>query len=108
MSDYGFDPKYLLVSLVKIYTYFYNYPEFLEFIVKDQRSFKIVNFEKVVLLKESEKIYLDYNIYETFKSLIDILKKLHQDIKANEVVYSLFRSIMMMLPKNSWIQLRIF
>jgi hypothetical protein len=88
MHDYGFDPKYLLVSLVKIYTYFYNYPEFLEFIVKDQRSFKIENFEKVIILKENEKIYLDYNVYEMFRSLIDILKNLHQEIKSKEVYYN--------------------
>ena len=64
MADYGFDPKYLLISIVKIYTFFINYNEFLEFIVKDERSFKIENFEKVLNLKEDEKIVEiipDYN-----------------------------------------------
>jgi hypothetical protein len=86
MADYGFDPKYLLISLVKIYTFFLNYNEFLEFIVKDERSYKIENFEKVLNLKEEGKISLDFEVYESFKKIIEILKNLSEEIKSREVL----------------------
>jgi ubiquitin conjugation factor E4 B len=87
MKEYGFDPKFILVSLVKCYIAFADYREFLEFVVKDQRSYRIDNFEKVVTLKEDNKIILDYEGYNRFLKVINDLKVLSEEFKANEINY---------------------
>jgi ubiquitin conjugation factor E4 B len=87
MHEYGFDPKFILVSLVNIYVYFKDYKEFLEFIVKDERSFKLENFDKVISLKENEKISIDYEVYDKFLDFIKNLKIISEDVKASTISY---------------------
>jgi ubiquitin conjugation factor E4 B len=87
MHEYGFDPKFILTSLINIYVYFIDYKEFLEFIVKDERSFKPENFDKVISLKEDEKISIDYEVFDKFLLLVKDLKWLSKEIKANEINY---------------------
>ncbi len=87
MHEYGFDPKFILVSLVNIYVYFKDYKEFLEFIVKDERSFKLENFDKVITLKSDEKISIEYEVYDKFILLINDLKDISHTIKSNMISY---------------------
>ena len=87
MHEYGFDPKFILVSLVNIYVYFKDYKEFLEFIVKDERSFKLENFDKVISLKEDEKISIDYEVYDKFILLVKDLKDISETIKSSMISY---------------------
>lgn len=85
MNEYGFDPKFILKSLVTIYLAFREYKEFLEFIVGDERSFKMENFEKVIQLREAEKITLDYEIFQEYKAFVDQLYKVKEEMKENQV-----------------------
>ena len=71
---------------MSIYVCFRDYKEFLEYIVKDERSFKIENFERVISLKEDEKITLEYDKYNNFKSMIGELKSVHKEIKLLQVI----------------------
>ena len=87
MTEYGFDPRFILKSLISIYISFKSYKEFLEFVVKDERSFKIENFERVIALKESEKISIPYDDYMDFIGLADKLKLVETEIKSKFVKY---------------------
>lgn len=87
MSEYKFDPKFILTSLVEIYLAFKDFPEFLEFVVKDERSYRIENFEKVIVLKENEKIRIDYGSIEDFSKLINELRLMSESLKSKEVKY---------------------
>lgn len=87
MNEYGFDPKFILSSLINIYVSFVDYKEFLEFIVKDERSYKNENFEKVMTIKERGKIKLDYETSEKFMKLVETLKDLYKDMKSKEISY---------------------
>src|SRR4051794_28797891 len=58
MKNYGFDPKFILTAIVTTYISFCNYNEFLELIVKDERSYKIQSFEKVKAIYGRGKIKL--------------------------------------------------
>lgn len=85
MTEYGFDPRFILKSLISIYISFISYKEFIEFVVKDERAFKIENFERVLDLKESEKISIPYDDYNEFMKLIEKLKDVEKEIKSKTV-----------------------
>ncbi len=57
----------------------------MEYVVKDERSFKIENFERVLTLKENEKISLDYEKVQELKEIIIELVKVSQEIKSQHV-----------------------
>lgn len=79
MTEYGFDPKFILISIISIYVSFVDYPEFIEYVVKDQRSFKLENFEKVFDLKEKGKINIPYNKSDYFIKFYELCKEAHKD-----------------------------
>ena len=85
MSEYNFNPKFILGSLVSIYASFVDYREFLEYIVMDERSFKISNFEKVVEIKESGRSKFDEEDYEKFTLTIQKLKDIQKEILSTQV-----------------------
>lgn len=87
MRDYGFDPKFILVSLVSIYVSFSEYKEFLELVVKDERSYKIGNFEKVKSIQTRGKITIPYESFEKFEVMINQLKIIEEEIKKNTINY---------------------
>jgi hypothetical protein len=86
MTEYGFDPRFILKSLISIYISFKSYREFLEFVVRDERAYKIENFERVLSLKESEKISIPYDEYMEFEKMIDKLKHVEAEIKSQMVI----------------------
>ncbi len=87
MKEYGFDPKFVLLSLVETYLAFIDYPDFLKYVVLDERSFKLENFEKVIGLKEDNKIKIEYFMYQKFLKLIEKLKIMKIEIEKNTVNY---------------------
>jgi ubiquitin conjugation factor E4 B len=87
MKEYGFDPIFILLSLVETYLAFIEYEDFLRSVVTDERSFKLVNFEKVIALKEDNKIKIEYMMYQKFLKLIEKLKAMKLENEANVVNY---------------------
>ncbi len=88
MSDYGFDPKYILISLVSTYISFLSHTEFLEYVVKDERSYKITNFDKVIDIFGRGKISgVSYEVLEKFEKLVGLLKDKEVEIKKKTVNY---------------------
>ena len=85
MSEYGFNPKFILGSLVSIYAAFVDYREFLEYIVMDERSFKISNFEKVIEIKERGNTNFNYDDYENFVIITGKLKDIQKEILSTQV-----------------------
>ena len=121
MSEYGFDPKFILTSLITIYSAFVEYPGFIEYVIKDQRAFKLENFEKVFDLKNRNKIHIGYSQYSGFTKFYELAKQAFEDFKEKCVIFVLtifyfffylffylffcikIRLIMMMRQKNIWI-----
>lgn len=87
MKEYGFDPKFILISLVSTYVAFLDYQDFIELIVKDERSYKIENFEKVKSIYSRGKISLPYEEYEKFEKLVNLLKEKELELKSKEINY---------------------
>ncbi len=81
MSEYGFDPKFILSSLISIYASFVEFPSFIEYVVKDQRAFKLENFEKVFDLKDQNKIQISYSPYSNFNKFYELAKQAYEDFK---------------------------
>jgi len=85
MKVYEFDPKFILVSLVSIYSGFEDSNEFLEFVAKDTRSFKIENFEKVISKKG--KVNFNYKDIISLEKICKKLKDISSQLKAKEINY---------------------
>jgi ubiquitin conjugation factor E4 B len=86
---YEFNPSYIMESLIKIYSYFIDYEEFIEFVVSDKGYYKFDNFLKAIKLKnELNKVKVDDKISENFDKLVyDKLKKAEEFVKQNSVNY---------------------
>lgn len=89
MKEYGFDPKFILNSIISIYASFVSYPEFIEYVVRDQRAFKLENYEKVFDLKERNKIQVPYNEDSNFTKFYELAKIAYQEYK-DKCVFSIF------------------
>lgn len=87
--DYDFNPFFILASLIKIYSAFFDYDNFFELVVKDQRSYKLKNFELAMEVKEkSEKLKVDYEAYDKFTKIVEHkLKEAEENAKKHEVNY---------------------
>jgi ubiquitin conjugation factor E4 B len=88
-KEYEFNPSYIMESIIKIYSYFVDYEEFIEFVVSDERAYKYDNFLKAIKLKnEFNKVKVDSDISENFDKLVyNKLKKAEEIVKQNTVNY---------------------
>lgn len=88
LSDYEFNPKFILVSILSTYSSFVGYKRFLEYVVKDQRSYKIDNFYRAkAMVEESGKINMNNEDFENFVQLIEKLKVVEEEIKKTIINY---------------------
>ena len=86
LNEYEFNPKFILASILKVYSSFNDYKEFLEFIVKDEAYYKYDNFIKAKkIVEETEKIPIDRISFEKFNNLINKLKSVEEEIKSKEI-----------------------
>jgi len=85
MDEYGFNPNFILKSLISVYASFVEYNEFLNYVVKDQRSYKIANFEKVLRIANRGKTKFNFEDLDHFESMIDKLREIDHTNKVNEV-----------------------
>ena len=88
LSQYQFDPKFVLVSILSTYASFVDYKKFIEYVVKDQRSYKIENFIRArSIVEESGKFNMSKDDFEKFVSLIDKIKIVEEEIKKTIINY---------------------
>ena len=88
-KDYEFNPSYIMESLIKIYSYFDNYEEFIEWVVTDERSYKYDNFLKAIKVKNDfNKVKIDSEISEKFDDFVyNKLKIAMINVEKNEINY---------------------
>ena len=88
-KDYEFNPSYIMESIIKIFSYFVDYEEFIEFVVSDERAYKYENFTKAIQLKNKHNtIRIDTETSEKFEYLVyNKLKKAEKLVEQNTVNY---------------------
>jgi hypothetical protein len=87
-NDYEFNPSYIMESIIKIFSYFVNYEEFLEFVVSDPRAYKYDNFTKAIKLKNENKVKVDMETSENFDNLVyNKLKKAEELVEQKKINY---------------------
>ena len=88
LSDYDFNPKFILGGLLSVYSAFYDKIEFIECVVKDERSYKYANFERAKnLVENSGKIIIDTTDFNNYLTFFDKLKEEEKKIKEEEINY---------------------
>ena len=89
-NDYSFNPSYILESIIKIYSCFVDYEEFIEFVVRDERCYKYDNFTKAIKIKnELNKVKVDSETSEKFDNLVyNKLKKAEEIVEQNTIDYN--------------------
>ena len=88
LNDYNFNPKFILGALLSVYSAFYDKVEFLEVVVKDERSYKYANFSRAKrLVENSGKIEIDNADFNNFLKFVDKLKEEERKIKEEEINY---------------------
>ena len=88
LSDYDFNPKFILGGLLSVYSAFYDKIEFIECVVKDERSYKYENFERAKnLVENSGKIIIDTTDFTNYLIFFDKLKEEEKKIKEEEINY---------------------
>jgi ubiquitin conjugation factor E4 B len=76
LSDYEFNPKFILGALLSVYSAFYAQMEFIESVVKDERSYKYENFERAKnLVENSGKIIIETNDFNNYLKFFEKLKE---------------------------------
>ena len=88
LSDYEFNPKFILGALLSVYSAFYDKIEFIESVVKDERSYKYENFERAKnLVENSGKIIIETNDFNNYLKFLEKLKEEEKKIKEEEINY---------------------
>ena len=88
LNDYNFNPKFILGALLSVYSAFYDKIEFLEVVVKDERSYKYANFSRAKRLVENTgKIEIENSDFNNFLKFVDKLKEEERKIKEQEINY---------------------
>ena len=86
LSDYEFNPKFILGALLSVYSAFYAQMEFIESVVKDERSYKYENFERAKnLVENSGKIIIETNDFNNYLKFLEKLKEEEKKIKEEEI-----------------------
>ena len=88
LSDYDFNPKFILGALLSVYSAFYDKIEFIECVVKDERSYKYENFERAKnVVEKSGKIIIETDDFNNYLKFVDKLKEEEKKIKEEEINY---------------------
>jgi hypothetical protein len=86
LSDYDFNPKFILGALLSVYSAFYDKTEFIKCVVKDERSYKYENFERAKnLVENSGKIIIETSDFNNYLLFFDKLKEEEKAIKEEEI-----------------------
>ena len=88
LSEYEFNPKFILGALLSVYSAFYDKPEFIESVVKDERSYKYDNFERAKnVVEKTGKIIIENVDFNNYLLFFNKLKEEEKKIKDEEINY---------------------
>ena len=86
LSDYDFNPKFILGALLSVYSAFYDQEEFIRCVVKDERSYKYENFNRAKnLVENTGKIIIETNDFNNYVKFFDKLKEVEKKLKEEEI-----------------------
>ena len=87
-KEYDFNPNFILGALLSVYSAFHDREEFLESVVKDERSYEYANFSRAKnVVEKIGKIEIDNIDFNNFLKFVDRLKKEERKIKEEEINY---------------------
>jgi ubiquitin conjugation factor E4 B len=88
LNQYDFDPKFILASILTIYSSFVNSEIFIEYVVKDERSYKYENFEKALnFVRDKRNIPIKGEDFDNYEKIVKKIKEVEAKIKSEEIDY---------------------
>ena len=88
ISEYNFNPNSILGQILSAYAAFYEKKEFIKAVIKDERSYNFVNFDRAKNLAANNKnITMTDNDFNKYISFVDTLRKEEKVIKSEEINY---------------------
>ena len=88
INEYNFIPHFILGSILTIYSFFYDKIEFIQCVIKDERSYKFDNFDRAKnLAANNENIEISPKNFDNYVIFVDRLRKEEKKIKSEQINY---------------------
>ena len=88
LNEYNFNPNSILGLILSAYAAFNGKKEFIKAVIKDERSYNFVNFDRAKNLAANNKnITMTDDDFNKYISFVDILRKEEKIIKSEEINY---------------------
>ena len=88
INEYNFNPNTILGLILSAYAAFFEKKEFIKAVIKDERSYNFVNFDRAKNLAANNKnITMTDNDFNKYVSFVDTLRKEEKIIKSEEINY---------------------
>ena len=88
LNEYNFNPNAILGQIISAYAAFYEKKEFIIAVIKDERSYNFVNFDRVRNLAANNKdITMTDDDFKKYEIFVDTLRKEEKRIKDEEIKY---------------------
>ena len=88
INEYNFNTNYILGSILTIYSCFYNKIEFIQCVIKDERSYKFSNFDRAKnLVANNKNITISEPDFNNYIKFVDNLRREEKIIKNEEINY---------------------
>ena len=86
VNEYSFKPHFILGSILTIYSAFYDKIEFIQCVIKDERSYKFDNFDRAKnLVANNSSIEISQKNFQNYIIFVDKLRKEEKRIKAEQI-----------------------
>jgi ubiquitin conjugation factor E4 B len=86
VNEYNFKPHFILGSILTIYSAFYDKIEFIQCVIKDERSYKFDNFDRAKnLVANNSSIEISQKNFQNYIIFVDNLRKEEKRIKAEQI-----------------------
>ena len=88
IKDYNFNPHSILGSVLSIYSAFYYRTDFIKGVIKDERSYKFINFDRAKnLVANNSNITITEKDFNNYIIFVDNLRKEEKILKQEEINY---------------------
>ena len=88
ISEYNFNPHFILGSILSTYSAFYDKIHFIEGVIKDERSYKFSNFDRAKnLVANNKNITINEKDFSNYVKFVDNLRREEKILKSEEISY---------------------